>query len=63
LSIASTLVTFIVLLVMSVIPFSTSSKPRWSPLIFAILIEILIIAAAVAFQLRFLWLYKAGLSE
>lgn len=63
LSIASTLFTFIFLLVMSVIPFSTSSKPRWSPLIIAILIEILIIAAAIAFQLRFLWLYKAGLSE
>jgi hypothetical protein len=61
LSVASALFVFVILLVMSVIPFSTSSKPRWSPLITAILIEILIIIAAVAFQLRFLWLYNAAL--
>ena len=61
LSIASALLVFVILLVMSVIPFSTSSRPRWSPLITAILVEILIIAAVVAFQLRFLWLYNAAL--
>ncbi len=62
-SVASALFVFILMLVISVIPFSARSKPRWSPLICAILVELLIIAAAVAFQLRFLWLYKAGLSE
>jgi len=62
-SVASALFVFILMLVISVIPFSARSKPRWSPLICAILLELLIIAAAVAFQLRFLWLYNAGLSE
>jgi hypothetical protein len=63
LSVASALLVFILLLVISVIPFSARSKPRWGPLICAVLIEILIIAAVAAFQLRFLWLYNAGLSE
>ena len=63
LSVASALLVFLLMLVISVIPFSARSKPRWGPLICAILIELLIIAAAVAFQLRFLWLYNAGLSE
>lgn len=63
LSIVSAILAFIIMLAISVIPFSTVSKPKWSPLIAAVLIEILIIAAAVAFQLRFLWLYNAGLSE
>ena len=62
-SIASALFVFILMLIISVIPFSARSKPRWSPLICAILVELLIIAATVAFQWRFLWLYKAGLSE
>lgn len=63
LSVASTVVVFMVMLIMSVIPFSTASKPKWSSLITAIFVEFLIIAAAIAFQLRFLWLYKAGSSE
>jgi len=62
-SVALALFLFILMLVVSVVPFSARSKPRWGPLICAILVELLIIAAAVAFQLRFLWLYKAGLSE
>lgn len=62
-SIAATLFIFIVMIIMSVIPFSTASKPKWSSLINAIVVEFLIIAAAVAFQLRYLWLYKAGSSE
>ena len=63
LSIVSALVVFLILLVMSVVPFSVRSKPKWSSLIAAIFIELLIIAAVVAFQLRFLWLYKAGVYE
>ena len=63
LSVALALFVFLLMLVISVVPFSARSKPRWSPLICAILVELLIIAAAVAFTLRFLWLYNAGLSE
>lgn len=60
LSIGSAVVVFLILLVISVVPFSVRSKPKWSSLIAAIFIEFLIIAVVVAFQLRFLWLYKAG---
>jgi hypothetical protein len=63
LSIISALFVFIALLVMSVIPFSARSKPRWSPLIWAVLVEILIIAAVIVFQWRYLWLSKAGMNE
>lgn len=59
-SVAATVFVFIVMLIMSVIPFTTASKPKWSSLIVAIFIEFLIIGAAVAFQLRYLWLSKAG---
>lgn len=60
LSVAATVFVFIVMLIMSVIPFTTVSKPKWSSLIVAIFIEFLIIGAAAAFQLRYLWLSKAG---
>lgn len=53
---------FILLTALSVIPFSTKKSPRWSPLVTTVLVEILIIAVAIAFQLRFLWLYKASIS-
>ena len=63
LSIVSALFVFIALLVMSVLPFSNRSKPKWSPLITAVIIEFLIIAAVIVFQWRYLWLSKAGLNE
>ena len=63
LSVASALFVFILLLVMSVVPFSTRSKPKWGSLITAVLVEFLIIIAVTAFQLRYLWLSKTGLSE
>ncbi len=63
LSVGSALIVFIFLLLMSVLPFSNRSQPKWSPLITAILIEFLIIAAVIVFQLRYLWLAKAGLYE
>ncbi|MBK9153776.1 MAG: hypothetical protein IPM25_06105 [Chloracidobacterium sp.] len=63
LSIISALAVSLLLLIMSVVPFSARSDPRWSSLIAAVFIEFLIIAPVVAFQLRFLWLYKAGSFE
>lgn len=63
LSIASALFVFIALLIMSVIPFSNRSKPKWSPLLIAVLVEFLIIAAVIAFQWRYLWLAKAHMNE
>lgn len=54
-------ITFFILIALSLIPFTTKKRPRWSPLITFILMEIPIIAVTVAFQLRFLWLYKATL--
>ncbi len=62
-SVGSALIIFIFLLLMSVLPFSNRSKPKWSPLIAAIIVEFLMIAAVIVFQLRYLWLYKAGLYE
>lgn len=52
-------ITFIILIALSVIPFSTKKNPKWSSLITAVLVQFLIIAVTVAYQLRFLWLYKA----
>jgi hypothetical protein len=63
LSVAAMLFIAIFLIVMSVVPFKTISKPKWSPLIGAIILEILMIAAAVAFQLRFLWLFNGAKSD
>ncbi len=63
LSIVSAFLVFIIMLAMSVIPFSARSKPKWSPLITATAIEFLLIATVVVFQLRFLWLYQANLPE
>lgn len=63
LSIVSALVVFIVLLLMSVLPFSNRSKPKWSPLITAVIVEFLIIAAVIVFQWRYIWLSKAGLYD
>jgi hypothetical protein len=59
LSIAAAPVVFILLLAISVIPFSSKVKPKWSPLITAIIVEILIIAITIAFQWRVLWLNKS----
>lgn len=58
LSIVSALAAFLIVIVLSVLPFSSRSKPKWSPLIAALLVEILIIGLAIFFQLRLLWLYK-----
>jgi hypothetical protein len=59
LTMAALPIIFIILLALSVIPFSTKKRPRWSPLIAAVFVEILIITAAVFFQLRLLWLFQA----
>lgn len=48
LSLIAVPVVFIILVVASVVPFSSRSKPKWSPLIAATAIEILLIASAVA---------------
>lgn len=63
LSVISALFVFIILLLMSVLPFSKRSKPKWSPLITAVIVEFLIIAAIIVFQWRYLWLAKAGMYE
>jgi hypothetical protein len=62
-SIVSALFVCLALLLMSVLPFSRRSKPKWSPLIIAVIIEFLIIAAVIAFQWRYLWLSEAGRYE
>lgn len=48
LSIVAALVVFILLIVASVLPLSSRSKPKWGPLIAATAIEILLIALAIA---------------
>ncbi len=48
LSVIAAPVVFILLVVISVIPFSSKSDPKWSSLIAAAMIEILLIATAVA---------------
>lgn len=63
LSVGSALIVFIALLLMSVLPFSKRSKPRWSPLIAAVIVEFLIIAAVIVFQWRYLFLSKSGMYE
>ena len=63
LSVASALFVPLLMLVISVVPFSVRSKPRWTPLIIAVIIEFLIIAAVIVFQWRYLWLSKAGMYE
>lgn len=63
LSIASALFLFILMFVVSVIPFSARSKPKLSPLIGAVLVEILLIAAVAVFQWRYLWLYNTMMSQ
>lgn len=63
LSIASMLVVSILMLVMSVIPFSTASKPRFGSLITVMFVEFLIIIAVIVFHSRYLWLYEAALAN
>lgn len=58
LSLVAALIVFILLTVAAVLPLSSRKPVKWSPLIMATVIEILLIAAAVAFQLRYLWLSK-----
>lgn len=62
-SIFSAVFVFIALLLISVLPFSKSSKPKWSPLILAVIIEFLIIAAVIAFQWRYFWLTQTRMNE
>jgi hypothetical protein len=59
LTIAAAPIIFVILMALSLIPFSTKKKPRWNPLIAAIFVQVLFIAAAIAFTLRFLWLNQA----
>ena len=59
LSMVAAPVVFILLAVLSVLPLSSRTRPKWGPLIIATAIEILLIAVAIAFQMRLLWLYKS----
>ena len=59
LSIAAAGAVFLIFMVLSLLPFSSRSKPKWSPLIAAVLIEILIIGLTIFFQLRLKWLYQS----
>lgn len=59
LTIAAAPIIFVILSAISLIPFSTKKRPKWSPLITAILVESLFIIAAIAFTMRLLWLNQA----
>ena len=63
LSIVEALIIFLLLIVASVLPLSSRAKPKWGSLIVAVMIEILFISAAIAFQMRILWLYQVAMSN
>ncbi|HEV2884755.1 MAG TPA: hypothetical protein VGW36_07855 [Pyrinomonadaceae bacterium] len=60
--IATPIVLFI-LLGLSVWPITSESKPGWGPLAGSIIVETLLIAAAIAFQIRTSWLYRVYEAE
>jgi hypothetical protein len=56
-------ISILLLLAGSVWPLSTQSKRRWAPLVAPVVVELLLIAIAVAFQIRTSWLYQVRLLE
>lgn len=58
-SLAAAPIIIILLMAASVLPLSSRSSPKWGPIIAATTIEVLIIFAAIAFQMRLFWLYQA----
>jgi hypothetical protein len=51
------------LLAGSVWPLSSRSRPRWAPLVALSVLEVVLIVAAVAFQVRTSWLHKVAVTE
>ena len=55
-------VSVIVLLASSVWPLTSRSKPKWAPLVALMVLELVLIVAAVTFQIRTSWLSQVALT-
>ena len=51
-------VSLLLLLAGSVWPLSSRSRPKWGPLVALVVVELALIVAAVAFQVRISWLHQ-----
>jgi hypothetical protein len=55
----------LILLVASVVPLPgvLRAKSKWSPVVFSVLMELVIIGMTVAYHLRTYWFYQAKINE
>jgi hypothetical protein len=50
------------LLIGSLLPLAARSKPKWGPVVFLVLVELLMIGALISFIVRSSWLYQVAMA-